>query len=354
MAKKQLLDNDYPYDGAVKWNTNCISDIIKKNKQNKSVPDFDLERVEIHPTSFCQYKCQFCYGTNFKHKKKIDLSLDLIEKNVFQSIEKNKRFTKADPIIILAGLYSEPLAYSRITELIELIGQYNFRFSIYTNGGYMNKDIMNAICRATSKVKKSRLNYISFNITGAILHGQYDLIVEKIKCLIKMREEMNTALQINVPILIYKNFFKGKELEDIQDTMLQIGVDKIRYSIPQVPVSTKIQEDTTNVRMIKKLEQKGRKRVYFRSKSGKQFDNCYVMAHTVSIDASGSVYPCSQTCSAFFNKLCYGNIKEKNLAEIWSSEERRELFNNFDELPVYCRCNHTDNEFNTICSSLDS
>ena len=351
--KKRPLNGDYPYDGAVKWNISSLRDSIKRGKSTRSLPDFGLERVEIHPTSLCQYKCSFCYGINFKIKEKINLSLSDVEKNVFQSIRDDKRLSKYDPVIILAGLYSEPLVHPDKIKLIELIGKYNFRFSLYTNGGLMDEKVMKALCQSAKMIKSSEPNYVSFNITASILHKQYDLLIEKIENLINMRDEMKAPLQINVPILMEGNILSEKDLEKIQNKMLDIGVDKIRYSVPQKPLSIKKLINTKNVKIIKNLEARGGGKVYVRSKTNKQFGHCFVMANTVSIDHMGNVYPCSQTCSSFFRKLSYGSIKDKKLANLWNSEKHKNLFYRFDEIPNYCRCNPADDQFNAICASFD-
>ncbi|RJO60278.1 hypothetical protein C4544_05445 [candidate division WS5 bacterium] len=350
---KKLLNGDYPYDGAIKWNINSIPDSIKEAKKTKTLPDFDLERVEIHPTSLCQYKCPFCYGINFKNKERVDLPLDLIEKNILKNIREDKKLSKYNPIIILAGLYSEPLVHMDSIELIKLIGMYKFRFSLYTNGVLMNEKVMEALCETTKKTKNKQPNYVSFNITASILHKQYDSLVAKLKKLIKIKNEKKAPLQINIPILIDGDSLSKADLNKIQKKMLDIGVDKIRYSVPQTPLSSQGSIDIKNVGPIKELGKRGKNKVYVRSKSGKQFDKCFVMANTVSIDNQGNVYPCSQTSSGIFSKLSYGSIKDKKLSSIWNSKEHKILFYTFDEIPIYCRCNPADNQFNTICSSFD-
>lgn len=355
MIKKEIRtsNNDYPYDGAVKWNTDFIKDTIKKAKTKSILPDFGLERVEIQPTSLCQYNCPFCYGINLKDKKRIDLPLENIKKNIFQSIREDKKLSKYDPIIILAGLYSEPLLYPEKIKLIEMLGKYNFRFGIYTNGNIMDNEVMRAICVSAKLAKSKRTSYVSFNISGAFLQGHYDSLARKIREFTKIRNETKSPVKINIPILIDGKNLSRKDLIKIQDEMINIGVDNIRYSIPQIPVSSNNFINTEYTKLIKELRKRGSDKIYIRSKLDKQFNRCFIMANTLSIDCEGNVYPCSQTCSSLFNKLSYGSVSKKELSEIWNSREHQNLFYNFDETVVYCRCNPVDDQFNTICSVFD-
>jgi MoaA/NifB/PqqE/SkfB family radical SAM enzyme len=351
MKNKHILKDDYPYAGIIKWDIEDMKNNINKAKKNNSLPDFGLERVELHPTSVCQYKCPFCYGVNFKCKRKTELPLEIIENNIFKSIKNNKKLSSSNPIIILAGLYSEPLAYSKKTELIKLLGKYNFRFGIYTNGGFMNDDIARIICGSAKQSKEKGLSYISFNVMASIVHGHYDFLEKKIQNFVNMRDVMKAPIQVNIPILI-DGSLPGNELKRLQKKMLQIGVDNIRYSAPQIPVSnSKI--DVKNIELIKNLQNKNRKNIFIRSISGKQFDRCYVLANTLSIDHKGLVYPCSQTCSSHFSGLGYGSIKNRELVKIWGGEEHKKLFCNFSKITTYCRCNLSDSQFNAACSFLD-
>jgi radical SAM protein with 4Fe4S-binding SPASM domain len=351
MKNNNILKDGYPYTGIIKWNMETVKNNIKKAGKNNSLPDFGLQRVEIHPTSICQYKCPFCYGINFKCKQKVDLPLKIIESNIFKSIKNNSRLSKDDPIIILAGLYSEPLAHSDSVKMIKLLGKYNFRFGIYTNGGFLNNDIARAICKSANQSRDNKVSYISFNVMASITHNQFDSLEKKMRTIIETRNEMKARIQVNIPILL-DGSLSYDDLKKLQKKLLQIGVDKIRYSIPQIPVSNN-KIDIKNIKLIKSLQNKDGKNIFIRSISGKQFDRCYVLSNTLSIDHRGKVYPCSQTCSGYFKGLSYGSIKKQKLSKIWGSKEHKKLFNNFSKIPTYCRCNISDHQFNAVCSFLN-
>ncbi len=351
MTNKNIKDN-YPYENLEYDNFNYYKSVLNNSKKKKVAPIFGLERVEIHPTSNCQYKCSFCYGKNFKNRNKSELSLSYIDNNILKPIIRNKNLLKHDPIIILAGLFSEPLLYSEIDALINLLGKYKLRFAVYTNGLSLNNSLSEIICNNALQIGGSSKCYISFNISASILHDNYSLLLKKIKFFLKIRNKMKAPIIINLPILIENDLLSKINLPKIQKDLLKISVDRIRYSIPQKPINL-ISLKLKYANLITKLKKDGGDKVYIRSRSGKHFDKCFVALNTISIDSFGNVYPCSQTCSKIFNKLSYGSIKKDKISEIWYNKKHMALYNNFVNIRCYCRCNHADNQFNSILSFFD-
>lgn len=354
MKNSKFLKSGYPYSGIIEWGLGFVENAVSQVKKSGLMPDFGLRRVELHPTSMCQFRCSFCYGTHFREKHKKDLPLKYIEDNVFESLRKDKIFFQQDPIVILAGLHSEPLAHSDRIGLIRLLGKYNFRFGIYTNGGFLDQETITAICDSAKKSRSQQTSYISFNVIANISHNTFDSLEKKIKLLISTRNKIGAPVQVNVPILV-DGSISAKDLKKLHQRLLNMGVDKIRYSVPQIPVSdTKLKQmSRSDINLIKSLCIQDKKSVFVRSISGKPFDTCFVMANTVSIDYRGAVYPCSQTCSRNFQALSYGSVKMKKLSEIWGGQRHQKLFDGFKTIPTYCRCNLSDQQFNSLCTFIN-
>lgn len=342
----------YPYNLLNQLDILSINECLSKTRGNKSIPNFTLDKVEIMPTSICNYRCNFCYGYYLKTKlgfsSRKELSLKIIEKNILENLRKDKKFLAQDPIIILGGLYSEPLAYSNIIQLIKLLGKYRFRFAIYTNGFFLDENLSKLICENSLLAKNLKPSYISFNFTASFLHNDHRNLIQKIKNLVKLRNKINPHFQINVPIIIDQNkkIFKNKELKQISKTLLHIGVDAIRYSLPQEPIKPQYKFFTEKLLIQPKKDEE--KRIYFRLPN-KPFNKCFVMTTSLSIDPTGNVYPCSQTCHPYFKRLSFGNIKKKKLSEIWKNQAHNRLFKTFNPQLVSCRCNVVDEQFNRTC-----
>jgi radical SAM protein with 4Fe4S-binding SPASM domain len=340
----------YPYNLLNQLDILSINKCLSKANQNKSMPNFVLDKVEIMPTSVCNYRCNFCYGYYFKTKfgsSKKELPLKIIEGHILEDLRKAKIFLNQDPIIILGGLYSEPLAYSNIIQLIELLGKYHFRFAIYTNGFFLNDNLLKLICESSLSAKSLTPSYISFNITASFIHGDFQNLTKKIKKLVKLRNKIKPRLLINAPIIVSQ--INNEELKRISKVLLRIGVDAIRYSFPQKPI--KPQPEFIIQKPLISLGGDKEKHVYFRSPS-KPFNKCFVMTTSISIDPTGNVYPCSQTCHPYFKKLSFGSINKKKLSEIWRSDDHVKLFKTFNPQLTTCRCNIVDEQFNRICCNF--
>jgi len=350
---KKKSKNGYPYRIFSQFDTSSIKNAILEGKRNNSLPRFVISKIEICPTSFCNYRCNFCYGKWLKPKSSSshELPIEIIENNLFLNLRKNKKFSGQDPIIVLGGLYSEPLSYSKIKSLIELLKKYQFRFAIYTNGYFLGQELQELICESALKADSSP-SYISFNFTASFFNQDHQKLIKKIKNLIKLRNKTNSSLKINIPILIpeqNKEFLK--ELKVIQNTLLKIKVDTIRYSLPQKPINLEPSLQSEINRGIKKLKELGGDKIYLRSPS-KPFTHCFVMSMSSSISPEGDVYPCSQTCTLCFKKMSYGSIKRQKFSEIWRSKKHLELFRNFSPQIENCRCNVVDEQFNRICANF--
>jgi len=344
----------YPYNLLRRLDVLSISKCLSEAQRDKSLPNFVLDKVEIMPTSVCNYSCKFCYGYYLKagfYSPKRELPLEIIKRNILENLREDKRFRGQDPIIILGGLYSEPMAYSNIIRLINLLGKYRFRFAIYTNGFYLNEKLSKLICENSLLAKSLKPSYISFNFTASFIHGDSHNLIEKIENLVKIKNKVKSRLQINIPIIVAydkKQFFNNKEIKRVSKTLLRIGVDAIRYSFPQKPIRP--QHKFFTQKPLIELKNKER-RIYFRLPN-KPFNKCFAMTTSFSIDPSGNIYPCSQTCHPYFKKLCFGSIQKQKLSRIWRSKKHLELFKNFNPQLIPCRCNVTDEQFNRICSNF--
>jgi len=351
---KKFSEKGYPYRLLNSLDVSSLKNKVINAKQSNSCPKFGISRIEICLTSSCNYRCRFCYGKYLKPRNipvDNELPIELIRNNILIDIRKNKKFLKQNPIIVLGGLYSEPLFYSKINQLIKLFKRYHFRFGIYTNGFFLNRDIQKIICE-NAVTYNNNPSYISFNFTSSFIHGNWHSLLEKIKNIVELRNKTHSLLKINVPILILEDSEELlKELEKIQKFLLKIGVDAIRYAFPQEPVRPILPLQARIYKLIDSLKKSGEGHVYIRLPS-KPFTRCFVMCMSVAIDSRGDVYPCSQTCTSYFKKLSFGSIARQRFSEIWYSKKHVKLFQEFNPEILNCRCNVLDEQFNRICANF--
>ncbi|MGL5712728.1 MAG: radical SAM protein [Paraclostridium sp.] len=81
----------------------------------------------------CNSNCIYCYSHNTYHNS---VSYKEIELNEFLNYIDDNNISKKDRVIINGG---EPLLYSNIIELLDVIKKYDFEKLIYTNGRLLSK-----------------------------------------------------------------------------------------------------------------------------------------------------------------------------------------------------------------------
>ncbi|MBI4685487.1 MAG: SPASM domain-containing protein [Nitrospirae bacterium] len=324
-----------------------------------------MDKVEIHPSGQCQLRCPFCYGLDLAPQHRTNLPVGIIETNILRDLREAPELKDEEPLIVFAGMYGEPLLYPDIRRAISIVGELQFRFGIYTNGLSLDDDLCHILVTSANKCKKTlKPIYISFNITASVITDRlYEDLLPKIEKLSKIRNKENSSLQINAPIGIVKECCRDAVLRPMQDKLLDMGVDNIRYSFPWAPLdSSAIQDyqfiETEEYRdtlaIIKQLERSDPKRVKKRMPNIRPFDHCFAMSMSIAISPEGDVFPCPEVCSPIFkNKgLSFGSIINQRLSQIWQSRKHMQTFQSFDPRTIKCVCCPVDFDFNTTCAQI--
>jgi len=143
IQNKEGLPEDYTiYDFQNNWNEISIKKAVKNSKEQ--IPLFHLSKIEIHPSGTCNQNCKICYGQFLAPKKRTNLSVKYI-RCLLKDIRKN--MLNENPLIIISGLYSEPLENPEIAEILGCIKKYKFRLGLYTNGLSINKKIIRILLK---------------------------------------------------------------------------------------------------------------------------------------------------------------------------------------------------------------
>src|SRR3989338_8689613 len=118
MAKEKFNVQRIPKDGEDKsvygfpglWDDGAIRQAVQEAEGN--MPNFQLSKVEFHPSGYCNLKCPFCYGEKLASDRRSMLPESAV-RNVLGDIREN--FPGENPLIVVAGLYSEPFTHPEIT-----------------------------------------------------------------------------------------------------------------------------------------------------------------------------------------------------------------------------------------------
>jgi radical SAM protein with 4Fe4S-binding SPASM domain len=354
LDKNKKLEECTVYDFQNNWDKTSVSEAIKNS--NDKLPPFVLSKIEIHPSGKCNQSCKICYGNRLAPKKRENLSARYIN-SLLRDIKKN--MPKENPLIILSGLYSEPLTNPQIKEILGDIGKYRFRSGLYTNGLLLDDEIMDILLKNSLNMPHSP-SFISFNVTSSLLSGDFERLVSIIKRL-SGRRTSKTNLQINAPILIIKPNYGY--IKKITTKLIIAGVDVIRLSIPwpqftcerkQKGKISQNQDYQKIYDLIERLQKDFPDKIKVRhNQPCKSFKHCYVMAMTSAISSEGDIYPCPETCSPFFKHLSYGNIKKDKFSEVWHGIKHQEVFKILNSQNNCCKCCPVDAMFNEFCEKQE-
>jgi len=328
---------------------NYVADLIDRLVKNVDYP----MQVEFHPGPDCGFiHCRYCYG---KLQKANDGLLSI--ENYTKLLDDLQGRTN---LIDISGITTDPISYPYFYELIELLKQRNIHFGIHTKGFKLNQKL--------SRLLNSGMtdgNFITLSIDSAssevynLLHGVkkgeevFEYVKEQIKVLKNEKETLNSKLRINMGYLLFKENSKEEHIQEFINTF-EPYADVLRFSIPQVPNQAKPigylseEEIPPVIAMLKKYERKNIVVLKFDySAHDKSFNTCWSQRFNITIDKAGNVYPCPQVATSVYNHICYGNIKEQNIWEIWSSNIRNRILKMDVDKEMKCRvCDRKDENIN--------
>jgi radical SAM protein with 4Fe4S-binding SPASM domain len=339
------------------WDINAIQDCLHHAKTFNDLPRFHLDKVEIHPAHSCNLRCSFCYGQTVTPP--INMR-KMLKKEAIISVLNDIRtnMPEEDPLIILAGLYSEPLLHPDLASIVEKLGRLEYRFGIYTNGLLMDNLLMDVFLDSVVEAKRKKPSYITFNVTASLVsHIPIEKLLSAIKTLSQKKSQAHSPLVINASlhaVTEINDFLSiGKKLSDA-------GVDNIRLSFPWEPqlndeskryCGLSKQNYNAIINQFETLRSVLPDKISVRYPPRKLFDHCFVMSMGLSISSEGDVFPCPEASTSLFkDRFSYGSIYEKPLSDIWHSQRHKELFQTLDPEKEQCVCCHTDEELNRLCA----
>ena len=363
--QKQRKENIRIHPGEMfrqSWNEQIIEKELKRAQRDEDLPRFDLDKVEIHPSKSCNLTCAWCYGRNVVPpiNERRDLPATVI-RDILKDIR--EEMPKQDPLIIYAGLYSEPLMNRAFSSIMDITGKECFRFGIYTNGLLMNPELADVVAQSAKNTRDSRPSYITFNLSSSFDSKKKNVlenILNVIKETDKSRKKNNSPLLLNGSLLAYhQDISKYKEI--LEETKKR-GIDNIRFSFPWNAQKNESNHDFGGLtgneykrfsEEFLKLKETYPDLVSIRFPPMKLFDHCFVGTQALSISSEGDVFPCPEVSSLLFKKThSYGNIYDEKISRIWHSDSHKEMFLKLDPYMVEkkCVCCYMDEEINRHCS----
>ena len=262
--------------------------------------------VQIEPTSFCNFKCCYCYHSLEKAKQRPSehLSMDIYKK----FIEGSKRFPGKFKSFLFCG-GGEPLLRKDIFQMVSLANDVADETVILTNGSLLKKDIVDKLIESGIKTVRISLQGLCsedyFNLCG--VKYDFDEFLENIEYLYENRGQMKLVLKMpDIAInteekrdLFYKLFENKCDILSIQT--ISPFVKNLDY--------TGIQNEKNQ-------------NLYGQAKTGILV--CPQIFFTLIMTYDGKISPCSDI---YYNTTSpiIGDITKNDLISIWNSEELRNL-----------------------------
>lgn len=323
-----------------------------KQRERPQFPQLDFPSVlYLHMTNKCNLKCPYCYNkTDRETKIKLErLGLvdpvlstqeykDLIARSIAYGVRR----------LIFTG--GEALLRPDVMELVEFARRQSSTviLEMLTNATKINEEIAAQMCRW--------LDAVTISLDGHEKHihefyrgkHTFEPTVRGIKYLVKKRLQLGRRKPtiVLVPVLTEKNVINLKEIyqfcleelkaDNLAPVIFQAG-DHQQVSISQIPPIDVYKQEAA--RLSNYLEQ--RKDEDFREMSPPPAiprNHCGSGYGEVSIDPSGSVYPCQ---SLHYPEFLCGNVRETDVQEIYHTSPilRRQRGVTVEALAV---CSHCD------------
>lgn len=286
-------------------------DYFTEKREVSEVPS----HIDIEPTNACNLSCIMC------ERKKMRRKVGFMDIELYKNIiDQCLRFKISS---IKLNLWGESLIHKQIVDMIMIAKRSGIeRVQFNTNGLLLDEEIAEAVC-------KSGLDRLTFSIDGVNeatyeyirKNSEYVKVIKNLEYLLKYKEVNGYAKPI-ITVQIIRMKETEKEISDF--------VSKWKELADYVTV--------TNIATISGMEEI--KELTLDSHESVEEKPCPQLWQRLSIHWNGDVTVC---CSDFDGFLRVGNIKEKDIKQLWNSDE----FNHLRE-------KHIRRDFNgLICQTCD-
>jgi len=280
--------------------------------------------VEISPTAFCNHRCVFCHYNHLGHSGRFqDGRISSIVKEIADIGAKS---------LVFAGI-GEPLLNKETVPAIKYAKELGLDVAMSTNGALLKEADMTDIAKSLTWIR------FSFNASDASGYAKihqtkesdFELVLSNMAKLVDAKKSVGSEVTIGVQYVVLPETESG--IEELGERLKEIGVDyfviKHFYEHDESDFSkeSKLISDERLAELqafagelssdsfamiVRNRDNLSKERVY---------NKCYGLPFIVYIRENGEVYTCFSYQSD--ERTSLGNLNEKSLAEIWSSEGKR-------------------------------
>lgn len=253
--------------------------------------------IDIEPTNACNLQCIMCERREMKRKVGF-MDIQVYQKIIDQCLEYGINSIKLN-------LWGESLLHKQFIDMIKIAKESGIeRVQFNTNGVFLDKEIAEGIC-------KNGLDKLTFSIDGISQevyefirkNSEYEKVIENLEYLLEYRNN-NGFIKPEITVQI----IRMKETEGEINNFVERWKNRVDYVA------------VTNIATISGLKDIKERSVNL--KEDKQENPCPQLWQRLSIHWNGDATVC---CSDFDGFLKIGNVKDKNIKDLWNSDEFNKL-----------------------------
>ena len=297
-------------------------------------------RVRLELTNKCNLICTFCYRSHFRTDEKSNLTPDDIK--------------KLDPVLRTAKYISlqqktETLASPHVTEILDIVGQYDAVKSINTNLLPLTEEMADALVR--NKVTFVTISVSIFDESYEKMYrgGKFERLVANVEMLnaAKRRHKselprlrMSFVLRPDtvdqlVPALKFckqHNFAEGIQVLSFlrtveEDRPLEPALHWDDYEEPWQKFKATAKEMSVPVEFDLDVMEGMRPQT-----TPEYIKGCFEPWETLNISPAGNVIPCVQAAETM------GNIRDADIMDIWKGDAYRKFRDGMNATPYNTDC----------------
>ena len=244
-------------------------------------------KIEVEPTSACNFKCIYCRHSTVKVKPQF-MSMEIFDK----IISGLKKFPNKIKTFNFCGI-GEPLLNKNIYEMILKADEVADDVVLITNGALLTEENSNKLIETGIKTIRVSLQGISEEdyLKTCGYKIDFNKFLNNLEYLYKNKSD-RTKLYLKMPDIAINT-------DERKDLFRKLFEDKCDYLVIQNIGNLFHDLDYSNI-IINNPQNK--------------INVCPQLFYLLIIDAVGSVYP----CCAMHNDVKVGNINDNNIVEIWN------------------------------------
>jgi len=316
----------------------------------------------------CNYKCTMCEEHSPYSPLQFQRRADGVAKRVmpFDIIERNVRSMASRGLReIIPSTMGEPLLYKRFEDIIALCRETGVKLNLTTNGSFPRlgakawAKLLTPVC---SDIKISWNGACKQTQEAIMLNGNWEDMLANTRVLIAVRDALASEGGNRCRITFQMTFMEANvaELPDIVRLAAELGVDRVKGHHLWAHFTEIAQQDMRrDVNAIQRWNEIARQAQAAAEAhllpNGRQvlLENihplvqdqvggrgvCPFLGSEAWVDAHGRFNPCCAPDAERRSLGDFGNLNERDLMDIWNSNDYRLLVNTYATRPVCLKCN---------------